>query len=365
MNNFVVGGMNEDRRAEHLPVMQLASAAESAGLFYVQDDEPGFRRKCQGRGFGYFDPHGNLVRDGALRERFKALGIPPAWTDVWICLDADGHIQATGRDEKGRKQYIYHPRWNEIRNQAKFERILMFGEALPQLRARVEEDLVRRSLSREKVVAIVVRLLEETLIRIGNPEYARNNSSYGLTTLRNEHLEISGSRLRFVFQGKSGKQVEIDLLDRRLARMVRRCQELPGQRLFQYIGENGEFQVVTSSDVNRYLRGLTGQDFTAKDFRTWGATVLCLQELQRLGPAETEKQAQKNVVQAIKTVASALVNTPTICRKYYVHPAIIQAYLDGSLFTLLPQPEAQDGYAVNEQDAAEAAVVTLLRRKEV
>ena len=338
--------------------------AQMAGLRYVNDDEPGFRRKPWGRGFTYLHPNGEHIQEAELRSRLEALVIPPAWTDVWICLDPNGHIQATGRDAQGRKQYIYHADWGAVRNQVKFSRIVSFAESLPDLRMRVDQDLRLRNLSREKVVAIVVRLLEETLIRIGNLEYARNNGSFGLTTLHDEHLKVSGSTLYFEFNGKSGKQHEIAVQDRRLAAMVKRCQDLPGQHLFQYLdGEGNCCQAITSGDVNEYLRRVTGKDFTAKDFRTWGGTLYAAIELFRLGPAASERDAQHKIVQAVKQVAKILGNTTTICRQYYIHPAVFEAFQDESLFPTMQS--ALDGRlpAPDGLEPEEAAAIELLRQK--
>ncbi len=314
-------------------------AAKRAGLRYVSDEMPGYRRRRHGRGFAFYDPEGAHVKDAELRERFEALTIPPAWTEVWICTDKKGHLQATGRDEAGRKQYIYHPRWEEARNRAKFNRMIAFGDALPKIRAQVESDLRRRGLSREKVLAIVVRLLEETRIRIGNEEYARRNGTHGLTTFENDHLEINGSRLSFTFRGKSGKEHTIDLKDRRLARYLKQCQELPGQELFQYV-DQGEQRSIDSGDVNDYLRTATGQNFTAKDFRTWAGTVLALDELYQRGAAADEKEADRRIVEAVKAVAEQLGNTPQVCRVYYIHPAIFDAYRDESLFAIVAEAAA-------------------------
>lgn len=333
----------------------------AVGLRYVTDGDRGYQRLRRGKGFSYLDPEGRRVTDPALRARFDALVIPPAWTKVWICPDENGHIQATGRDEKGRKQYIYHPDWDQIRNLNKFGRMVSFSEALPALRERVDQDLGRRTLSREKVAALVVRLMEETLIRIGNAEYARSNQSFGLTTLQDEHITVRGARVMFSFRGKSGKQQELDLTNRRLARLVQRCQELPGQQLFQYVGDDGECcQSITSSDINAYLREVTGQEFSAKDFRTWGGTTLAAVELYELGPAQTEKETKKNITTAIKRVAEALGNTPTVCRQYYVHPAILEAYENGRLFERM-QKALLERDQTSGLDPHEAAVLHLLR----
>jgi DNA topoisomerase I len=307
-------------------------SAKAAGLRYVTDDAPGIRRRrCGKKGFCYLDTKGRTIKEPKEIERFKKLAIPPAWTDVWICPIPNGHLQATGRDAKGRKQYRYHPEWRSVRDETKFSRMAVFGEALPKIRERVEADLSLRGLPREKVLAAVVKLLETTLIRVGNKEYARNNDSYGLTTLRDGHVDIEGSKLRFEFRGKSGKEHSVELKDRRLARIVQQCRDLPGQTLFQYLDEDGERQKVSSEDVNAYLRETTGEDFTAKDFRTWGGTVLALAALLEAGCAETEKEANKIVVEAVKRVASELGNLPAICRKFYIHPAVIDAFVDGSL----------------------------------
>lgn len=338
------------------------ASAEAAGLYYVTDDMPGFRRRRCGRGFTYLDPAGKRVKDPALRARFEALVIPPAWTEVWICPDPAGHIQVTGRDAEGRKQYIYHPHWEEVRNLTKFNRMISFGECLPVIRNQVDTDLRQRNLTRQKVVALVVRLLEETLIRIGNPEYARHNDSYGLTTLQDDNLEVSGNTIRFSFRGKHGKAHEIALHNPRLARMVKRCQELPGQELFQYVDEAGASQPVNSQDVNNYLRTITNQDFTAKDFRTWGGTVRAAAALYHLGPDHSEKEQQKKVTEAVKAAAEALGNTPAVCRSYYVHPGVINAYLDQSLGEVMAEALASGEAGAPGLSAEELAVMTLLRK---
>lgn len=319
-----------------LPVMPLASA-QAAGLRYVSDEGPGLRRRRHGRGFRYFDTQGEPLKDKAQLRRITMLAIPPAWTEVWICPDPNGHLQATGRDDKGRKQYRYHPRWREVRDEAKYGRLIAFGQALPLIRARVNQELRLHGLPREKVLATVVRLLETTLIRIGNPEYARTNHSYGLTTLRNKHVAVGDSKVEFHFRGKGGKEHTITLKDRRLARIVKRCQDLPGYQLFQYLDETGQRQTVDSADVNSYLQEITGDDFTAKDFRTWAATVLAARVLKEFGVFDNQTQAKHNVVQAIEQVAKRLGNTPAICRQCYIHPTVIDAYLDGSLVATLQQ----------------------------
>jgi DNA topoisomerase-1 len=306
-------------------------SAKAAGLRYVSDDMPGIRRRKRGKGFTYLDAKGSPVADARTLERIRKLAIPPAWTGVWICTTANGHLQATGRDARGRKQYRYHAEWRSVRDETKFGRMIAFGEALPKIRERVESDLSLRGLPREKVVATVVRLLETTLIRIGNREYARHNGSFGLTTLRDGHVDIEGSKLRFEFRGKSGKDHFVEIQDRRVARIVKQCRDLPGQTLFQYLDEAGERQKITSEDVNAWLRETTGEDFTAKDFRTWGGTVLALSALLEIGACESEKEANKAVVETVKRVAEELGNRPAICRKYYIHPVVIDTFVAGEL----------------------------------
>lgn len=305
--------------------------AKAAGLRYVSDRQAGYQRKRRGRGFAYLDWSGKVVDDPMLRDRFNQLVIPPAWRDVWICRYENGHILAVGRDEAGRKQYIYHPAWAQVRDQVKYSKLLRFGEALPDLRQKIAADLRQRKLTRTKVTALVIALMEETLIRIGNDEYARNNNSYGLTTLKDEHVSFDQSSVTFEFRGKSGKEHEIALRDKRLANLVKQCQELPGQRLFQYYDEDGDLVALTSTDVNAYLREATGFDFTAKDFRTWGGTVLAARLLYECGSADSESAAKKQIVAAVKQVAEALGNTPAVCRQSYIHPAIFSAYEQNQL----------------------------------
>jgi len=319
------------------PVTDPVATARAARLRYVNDDEPGIRRRRHGKGWTYLDPEGKVIRDRAVRARIEALAIPPAWTDVWICADDRGHIQATGRDAKGRKQYRYHPRWQEVRDQTKFERMLLFGQALPRIRERVQRDLSLPGLPREKVLAAVVALLGSTFIRIGNPEYARSNDSIGLTTMRDEHVSIRGSRIRFKFRGKSGREHAIDLSDRRLARIVKRCQDVEGQALFQYTDDDGNPRAVTSSDVNQYLREISNEEFSAKDFRTWGGTTLALSVLGALDSFENQSQFRQNVMEMYRTVAAQLGNTVAVCRKYYIHPAVLIAYEKNELPSLLDE----------------------------
>lgn len=350
------------RRPRAVPPTDPVASAKSAGLRYVTDRSPGITRKRSGKGFRYLNADGSAVRDAATLARIRSLAIPPAYTDVWICPRADGHIQATGRDARGRKQYRYHPRWREVRDETKYTRLLAFAEALPAIREGVDRDLRRKSLSREKVLAAVLRLLEDTCIRVGNDEYARTNLSFGLTTLRDEHVEIDGPELRFSFRGKSGKAHEVGIRDRRLARIVQHCQDLPGEELFQYVNEAGEQQILGSGDVNDYVRALTGQDFTAKDFRTWAGTVLATGALLELGPAETAKDAKANVIAAVDRVAARLHNTRAVCRKYYIHPAVLDAYLAGRLPEALANGGNRGPGGRFALDGEEAAVVRLLRR---
>jgi DNA topoisomerase-1 len=304
-------------------------AARSAGLTYVTDGAAGIRRRRAGRGWVYFAPDGARIEDPTERRRLNGLAVPPAWTDVWICPDPRGHIQATARDARGRKQYRYHPAYRAARDQSKFRRMLEFSEVLPEIRRRVERDLRASGLTRRKVLATVVRLLDKTLIRVGNDEYARNNRSYGLTTLRERHVEVRGATLRFTFRGKSGVEHTVAVTDRRLARIVQQCRDLPGQELFQYLDDDGKRQAVSSTDVNAYLREITGRDITAKDFRTWAGTMLAARELRGVGPAASRRAAERNIVQVMDTVAERLGNTRAVCRKYYVHPAVLGAYLAG------------------------------------
>ncbi|HEU5040063.1 MAG TPA: DNA topoisomerase IB [Gemmatimonadales bacterium] len=338
------------------------AAAQTAGLRYVSDARPGIRRKRAGKGFSYVGPDGRTIRDPATLTRIRALAIPPAYTEVWICPDPNGHIQATGRDARSRKQYRYHPRWREVRDETKFGRMLAFSEALPGIRRQVEDDLRRPGLPREKVLAAVVRLLECTGIRVGNDEYARNNDSFGLTTLRDDHVEVTGSTMRFEFNGKSGKAHSVALSDRRLARIVSHCQSLPGEELFQYLDETGAQQTIGSGDVNEYLRDVTGQEFTAKDFRTWNGTILAVAALKELGPAATEREARSAIVKAVDRVAEQLNNTRAVCRKYYVHPTVFETYAAGTMLEALANGDTSPA-TEHALSADEEAIVRLLKRK--
>src|SRR3954465_11842604 len=314
-----------------------AEVAEEAGLRYVNDEQPGYTRKKKGDDFEYFATAGKQNRDETRLLRIRRLAIPPAYKDVWICPSPNGHIQATGRDARGRKQYRYHERWREVRDENKYDRMLVFGKALPKIRRRVNRDLKRRGLPRERVLATVVQLLEGTFIRVGNEEYAKENKSFGLTTMRNRHVDVTATKLKFSFRGKSGKDHEVDVTDRRLAKIIRQLQDLPGQEVFQYLNENGERRKVTSEDVNDYLREITGEEFTAKDFRTWAGTVLAAIALHSQEQFENKTQAKKNVKDAIAAVAKILGNTPAVCRKCYVHPAVLETYLDGGMIEGLKQ----------------------------
>jgi DNA topoisomerase I len=340
------------------PAGDPAKTAQAAGLTYVRDDVPGIRRVRRGRGWSYHKAEGGLV-PAAERRRIEALVVPPAWSDVWICPSPDGHIQATGRDEAGRKQYVYHPRWREARDLAKFSRLVPFGEALPELRACVDADLRRKSLDHRKVTALAVRLLDETLIRIGNPEYAQNGS-FGLTTLRDRHVEFDAGSVRFSFVGKSGKEHEVTLDDPRLARLVKACRDIPGYTLFQYLDAKGK-DAIDSGDVNAYLRQSTGESFSAKDFRTWGGTVLAAKAFRARGPAGSEKQADSHALAVTREVAAALGNTVATCRTYYIHPFIPRAYRSGSLLAHLKRRNA--GNTPAGLDPAEAAVIALLEEE--
>ena len=345
-------------------VVDPKEAAEHAGLVHVSDERPGIRRRRAGKGFRYANADGMRVDDPAALKRIKSLVIPPAWTEVWICSQPNGHIQATGRDARGRKQYRYHIRFREVRESTKFHRMLGFAESLPAIRKRVNDHLGLRGLPREKVLATVVRLLESTLIRVGNDEYAKENKSYGLTTLKNRHVEVAGSELRFNFKGKGGKNWRLGIRDRRVAKVIRACQDLPGQELFQYVDDGGETRNLTSSDVNAYLREISGEDITAKDFRTWHGTVLAALSLHGLQKFDTQAVAKKNIRQAIDRVAARLRNTPTICRKCYIHPEILSTYVEGSLLLEIKEtiePEMPEG--LSGLSPEEAAVLALLRNR--
>ncbi len=344
-------------------------AARAAGLRYATDARPGISRRRSGRGWSYRDPDGSIVRDAATLQRIRTLAIPPAWTDVWICPRPNGHIQATGRDARGRKQYRYHEAWRARRDDDKFARLIDFARVLPRIRAQVERDLALPGLAREKVLAAVVRLLETTLIRVGNEEYARLNRSFGLTTLRSRHASVTGTAIRFRFRGKSGRQAEVGLRDRRLAALVRRCQDLPGQELFQYVGPDGLAHDVGSDDVNDYLRRISGADVSAKDFRTWAGTVLAYRALRDAERATEAPAARRSVVEAVRQTADRLGNTPAVARRSYVHPAVLEAYVDGEIPRRRTAGTGGGGEAGSAEPAGladpveEAEVVALLRRR--
>jgi len=351
-----------NRKTDLVSNIRSIESAKSMGLHYVTDAQPGIHRQISVDSFIYLGPDGNQIKNADELRRIKSLVIPPAWSDVWICPDSRGHIQVTGRDARGRKQYRYHPKWREIRDETKYTKMIAFGEALPAIRKCVERDLKLPRLPRRKVLATVVKLLEITLIRVGNDEYARTNRSFGLTTMRDKHAEISGSNIRFQFRGKSGKPWLIDVSDRRLAKIVKSCRDIPGYELFQYIDENGKRQDVTSSDVNDYLREITSQDFTAKDFRTWAGTVLAAVALQEFPHFTCKTHAKRNMVRAIERVAERMGNTPSICRKCYVHPALLESYMEGTLLeNLSPGDEQQPHATLHGLRPEEQAVMAFLQ----
>ncbi|HET6779442.1 MAG TPA: DNA topoisomerase IB [Gemmatimonadales bacterium] len=353
------------RRKPSMPPPEVISdpveSAQAAGLRYVSDIQPGIRRRRAGKGFTYVGPDGKTIQDAKEVARIRSLAIPPAYTDVWICPSPNGHIQATGRDARGRKQYRYHPKWREVRDETKFGRMLAFSEVLPKIRTRLDRDLSLPGLPREKVLATVVTLLECTCIRVGNDEYAKSNRSYGLTTLQDRHVKVSGSNLRFEFRGKSGKTHKVDLNDRRLARIVERCQDLPGEDLFQYVDDEGVRQSIGSGDVNGYIREISGQEFTAKDFRTWAGTLAAVAALREFGVWATQRQAKSNILRAIDQVAEQLNNTRAVCRKYYVHPAVLEHYMAGSMLEALENGTKET--VKSDLQAEEAAVVRLLQHQ--
>jgi DNA topoisomerase-1 len=340
------------------------SSAHDAGLRYINDGEPGFHRKRAGKRFIYVDASGHRISDKTTLDRIQSLVIPPAWEDVWIARHANGHIQAIGRDARGRKQYHYHPRWREVRDESKYDRMMAFAKALPTIRRRVNKHLKLPGLPREKVLAAMVRLLETTAIRVGNDEYAKQNKSYGLTTLRNRHVSVHGSKIHFEFRGKSGVEHEIDLSDPRLAKIIHRCQELPDQALFEYIDNDNHRHAISSTDVNAYLRDISGSDFTAKDFRTWTGTLLAAMALQEFEAFDSQTQAKKNVLAAIERVANKLGNTRAVCRKCYIHPAILDSYLDGTMArSLEARTEKKLTRSLTKFKPEEAAVLALLQQR--
>ena len=351
-----------DTVATPIAALDPAIAAARAQLRYVHDSMPGISRHKARNGFDYRLPDGSLVRDIAMLKRIRALAIPPAWTDVWICRDPNGHLQATGRDQRGRKQYRYHPRWREVRDEAKYGKLLIFARVLPLIRARVEQDLKRPGLPRERVLAAVVRLMELTLFRVGNSEYARKNKSFGLTTLRDRHARIEGDHVHLSFRGKSGNRYESDINDRRLARIIKGCRDLPGYELFQYLDDEGNRHAVGSEEINAYLREITGEDITAKDFRTWAGTQLAAEALRALRNIDSESRRKKAIIRAIEKVARHLGNTPAVCRRCYIHPAILDGYVDGTLLeALAAKTETYLKENIEHMSAEEAAVTAFLR----
>lgn len=355
---------SEQHGSADQPLSDPPAAAKAAGLRYVHDDRPGIRRERTGEGLRYLDAGGAPVTDEATLARIKSLAIPPAWSDVWICPRANGHLQATGRDARGRKQYRYHPKWRNVRDEVKYERMLHFGQALPAIRREVDRALSLPGMPREKMLATIVYLLEATMMRVGNEEYARTNKSFGLTTLRNRHARIDGSDVEFRFRGKSGVYHKVKVHDRRVARIIRRARDLPGQELFQYVDDQGDTHSIDSSDVNDYLRAITGEDYTAKDFRTWSGTVLAALALQEFEKFDSEAQARKNIVRAIESVAEKLGNTPSVCRKCYVHPLVLDAYLEGTVLEALRERSerelTEDLHALQPE---EAAVLAMLQQR--
>ena len=345
-------------------VTDPVESAKAAGLRYVTDQKPGIQRLKRGSAFRYVSPDGSPVKDPETLARIKSLVIPPAWQDVWICTQPNGHLQATGRDVRGRKQSRYHPHWREVRDETKYERMIQFGDALPVIRRQVDHDLARQGLPREKVLATIVRLMETTCIRVGNTEYAKENGSYGLTTMRNRHVAVHGATVTFDFKGKSGVHHTIDVENKRLARIVQQCADLPGYELFQFIDHDGNRHSIDAADVNEYLHTITGQHFTAKDFRTWAGTVLAAMLLREMDPYESQTQAKKNVIEAIKTVAERLGNTPSVCRKCYIHPAVLEHYFSGAMLEAIKTEVAEqvDRQLHNLRDE-EFALLRLLARK--
>src|ERR1700736_2036409 len=357
------GAKNENGNGAKV-VAEAMEAAEEAGLRYVSDDRAGYTRKPKGNDFEYFDTEGKAITDEQRSLRIKGLAIPPAWTDVWICPPPNCHIQATGRDARRRKQYLYHERWRDVRDENKYDRIIAFGKALPKIRRRVAHDLKLSGLPREKVLATVVQLLERTFIRIGNEEYARENKSFGLTTMKDRHVEVKGAKLRFRFRGKSGREHEVDVTDRHIAKIISKLQDLPGQDLFQYVDDDCKVGDISSQDVNEYLREITGEDFSAKDFRTWAGTMLTAIALNAQEKFETKKQAKENIKTAIGAVAKILGNTPAVCRKCYVHPAVLDTYLEQKTIDGLKRTTEE---ALEKEDvdlrSSEAAVLKFLESR--
>jgi DNA topoisomerase-1 len=352
------------RAAVHNQLPDPREFAKAAGLRYIMDTGPGIHREGTSlKNFRYLSPTGKVVKDAATLRRIRSLAIPPAWTDVWICPVDNGHIQATGKDARGRKQYRYHPLWRQTRDETKFHRMIAFGKALPKIRRITGRHLKLKGLPKQKVLAVIVQLLEKTLIRVGNDEYARSNKSFGLTTIRDQHVLVKGNRVHFDFKGKSGVDHAIDLNAPALAKIVKQCQDLPGQELFGYVDETGRQVDIKSQDVNDYLREVTGEEFTAKDFRTWNGTVLAAKALEEIADFNSQTQAKKNVLQAVEEVAKRLGNTRSVCRKCYVHPAVIDAYMDGSLMEILATQAKREMGRLSELKPEEAAVLAFLQER--
>ena len=336
------------------------ASARAAGLRYTTDRRPGIRRTRHGSIFRYHGPNGRRITSAEQLERIRSLVIPPAWEDVWICPDPLGHLQATGRDARGRKQYRYHPKWRAVRDETKYYRMIGFAQALPRIREKADRDTRRAGMTRGKVVATVVRLLERTLIRVGNDEYAKHNGSFGLTTMRDAHVQVKGPRVQFTFRGKSGVAHAIDFEDRRLARIVKACRDIPGYDLFQYYDENGARQAIGSSDVNAYLKNISGEDYTSKDFRTWAGTVHAAEFLRACGPCRSQTEGKRNIVRAVESVAKRLGNTKAVSRKCYIHPTIFDAYVDGLMTKMrVVKRTTRTPYALSD---SEAAVLALLQK---
>ena len=355
--------MSKSTAQQQPPNPESIEAAKDVGLLYVSHTSPGIHRRKSGKAFVYVDHSDKKIRDAKTLSRIKSLVIPPAWEDVWICASERGHIQAVGKDARGRRQYRYHPRFREGRDQAKYGHMLKFVKVLPKIRRRTRRDLGRKGMPREKVLAAIVRLLETTLIRVGNEQYAKENNSYGLTTLHNSHAKVNGATTTFRFRGKSGVQHEIDLQNKKLAKVVRQCQDLPGQELFGYLDDVGNAHDIKSDDVNAYLHEIAGDDFTAKDFRTWAGTVLAAQALQEFEQVDSEAARKKNVVKAVESVASRLGNTKAVCRKCYIHPEIIDSYMDGSLVEMLKEKAEAMLKPMRNLRPEEAAVLVLLTKR--
>lgn len=339
--------------------------AKAAGLRYVSDTSPGYTRKASGKGFCFFDADGKQVKDKELIQRFDKLVIPPAYTNVWISPHENGHLQFTGTDAAGRKQYRYHANWNKLRNQSKYHRLQAFATHLPAIREHVDKDLARRNLDHDKVLALVVRLMELTSIRIGNESYKKLYGSYGLTTMMNKHVKIDGSKINFEFKGKKGVYHKVALQSKRLSKLVKQCRDIPGKELFQYYDDEGKRCTVDSGDVNSYLKLITGEDFTAKDFRTWAGSVSALYAFKEAGEFENQTQCKKNIISVLDNVALTLGNTRTVCKKYYVHPTVIKSYEEGTLFKYIEELDEDKDVTASELNTAEKALLNILEHEKL